>query len=353
MSWFSTTELPKLANASVSLLASASEDGISGYAFGLLMVAAMLHGLWNLAARTVKGDGGVLACSIAASIIWLAPFAVLCAPIPTTQACIEALPFVIATGLLHAVYIYLVGAMYAHAGGDVSMVYPIARGTGVTITAILAGHLLQEAPSRAGWMGIATVVVGIFMISQKPKSESADSDSPTPSKVLHNIRSQYSGPSQEQLLWTKGDGGDASPTSMLEDPNTSDVSQPKDGGSSAVTLALLTGCCISSYSLCDQMGLYHMHPTQYILGMNVVNFLSYAPLALQTAQQRQECWTALHDRKKYIAVIGCGSSTSSLIVLCALSFTKASYVVAVREVSILFGAMLGIVFYVSHCTSPK
>lgn len=40
-------------------------------------------------------------------------------------------PFIIGSGLLHCVYFYLVGAMYAHAGGDVSTVYPIARGTGM------------------------------------------------------------------------------------------------------------------------------------------------------------------------------------------------------------------------------
>lgn len=32
------------------------EDGISHLAFGLLMLAALLHALWNLSARKVKGD---------------------------------------------------------------------------------------------------------------------------------------------------------------------------------------------------------------------------------------------------------------------------------------------------------
>eukprot|EP00041_Stephanoeca_diplocostata_P013720 m.242620 g.242620 ORF g.242620 m.242620 type:complete len:384 (+) comp19442_c2_seq25:234-1385(+) len=360
MAEFTTAEILSENQSSVLEVDNFTEEGISGYAFSLLMVAALLHGLWNLAARKVKGDGGVFLCSIIGSVFWLAPFAALLAPLPSKQNCIDAMPFVIATGLLHAVYIYLVGAMYAHAGGDVSMVYPIARGTGVTITAVMAGPLLQEAPTRAGWMGIATVVVGIWMISQKPSAGDTPGDSSPTNVDAHRLRSSSSSIPAQKITGYKVDEASAmeyektgNGNSIEEGMHTSPVPQHEDSGPSAVTLALLTGCCISSYSLCDKMGLHHMHPTQYILGMNVVNTLSYAPMALRTPNQRKECWAALQDKKKYIAVIGCGSSTSYLIVLYALSFTKASYVVAIREVSILFGALLGIIFLKEPLYSTK
>ena len=42
-------------------------------------------------------------------------------------ALIDAAPYMLASGAIHVFYLYLVGAMYRHAEGDVSIVYPVAR----------------------------------------------------------------------------------------------------------------------------------------------------------------------------------------------------------------------------------
>eukprot|EP00041_Stephanoeca_diplocostata_P013507 m.237118 g.237118 ORF g.237118 m.237118 type:complete len:116 (-) comp19363_c0_seq1:402-749(-) len=97
-----------------------------------------------------------------------------------------------------------------------------------------------------------------------------------------------------------------------------------------------------------------MHPTQYILAMWIVMTVVYVPSMLVGSPLRQRaCWSALRTKKKYIFMVGCGSATSYLIVLYALSFTKASYVVALREVSIVFGTIFGILFLKEPAQATK
>jgi len=71
---------------------------------------------------------------------------------------LAGLPYIGATGILHAWYFGFLSRSYMT--GEISLVYPVARGTGVAGTAIVAGLLLHERLSLAGVAGILTICIG-------------------------------------------------------------------------------------------------------------------------------------------------------------------------------------------------
>src|SRR5262249_61362291 len=94
-------------------------------AFALVVAAACLHALWNLAAKRVAGNLGVLWLGLCLAGVALAPFALYDASRPFDPA---GLPYLAATGLIHATYFGLLAAGYRQ--GRLSLVYPPSRGPG-------------------------------------------------------------------------------------------------------------------------------------------------------------------------------------------------------------------------------
>ena len=133
-------------------------DGITFEIFLLVVGSALLHASWNLAARKTKGDLAVLTWGMALACACLAPALPFVA---TTGPVLPALPFVVATGVAHIAYLVLLSLMYRHAAGSVSVVYPVARGTGVLGTAIMAGPILSEHVGAVGVVGIVLIVLGV------------------------------------------------------------------------------------------------------------------------------------------------------------------------------------------------
>ena len=71
--------------------------------------------------------------------------------------------FIIASVILHG--FYRVSVIYSYKFGDLSFVYPIARGGSSLLIAIFTLIILQEHISSLGFVGILIVCVGIFLIS--------------------------------------------------------------------------------------------------------------------------------------------------------------------------------------------
>jgi drug/metabolite transporter (DMT)-like permease len=76
---------------------------------------------------------------------------------------VEIWYFIIASVILHG--FYRLGVIYSYKFGDLSFVYPIARGGSSLLIAILTLIILQEYISLLGFVGILTVCIGIFLIS--------------------------------------------------------------------------------------------------------------------------------------------------------------------------------------------
>ena len=74
-----------------------------------------------------------------------------------------AWPWVIASVILHLGY--YVGLTEAYRSGDMGQVYPIARGSAPLMTATASTLVLGEVLGVAGWVGIAVLAAGIFLMS--------------------------------------------------------------------------------------------------------------------------------------------------------------------------------------------
>jgi drug/metabolite transporter (DMT)-like permease len=185
--------------------------------------------------------------------------------------------------------LYTLALMAAYGVGDLSLVYPVARGSAPLLIAIWAVLWLEEQPSLAGWAGIALCVLGLALASL-----------PSPLGQLLD---------REKRL------------------------------GQALGLALLTGLCISGYSAFNKLGLRHLSPPAYTSLFHLGTALLLAPLLFRQGKDRLLA-PLREDRARTlaIAVLLTGSST---LVLSALALESAAYVGAVREISVILGALAG------------
>ncbi len=127
-------------------------------AFGLAFAAAFLHVLWNfvvksspdrlVAAFTVSGGAAILAIPV---------LALTGLPDRSTWG------LVLASGVIQTVYMALLARAYE--AGDMSFVYPLARGTSPLLVTIAGVTLLGDSVSLIGVLGVAIVAGSLFMLS--------------------------------------------------------------------------------------------------------------------------------------------------------------------------------------------
>jgi drug/metabolite transporter (DMT)-like permease len=120
----------------------------------VVLGAAMLHALWN---SLVKSAGDKFMTS-ARVCLWCGAVALLVslalpAPAPASAGC------VVASAIIHVLYFALVGRLYRTA--DLSVVYPLMRGTAPLIATLIAAAALREIPSPLVSLGVAALVVGV------------------------------------------------------------------------------------------------------------------------------------------------------------------------------------------------
>ncbi len=72
-----------------------------------------------------------------------------------------------------------------------------------------------------------------------------------------------------------------------------------------------------------------------------------------TPNQDVNIFQSIKEYKLYIAIVGPGSVTGYLIILFALQQTNASYIVAMREISVVIGSILGFIFLKERITVLK
>src|SRR4030043_43957 len=249
------------------------------FAFLLIILAAALHALWNFAAKKASGNLSVIWMGLAMATIAIIPFLFLLSP--DQIFVLEAWPFVLATGIIHAVYFFALAKAYEH--GDISVVYPISRGSGIAGTAIIAYLLLQEKISLIGPSGISFICLGTIFLGLNS---------------THQKR--------------------------------------------GIFFSLLVAAMIIAYSIVDKLGVGIIHPLGYIFGLVFLTTIFLAPYMLINKQQ--ELLSAIKNMKKYSLIIGLGSGGTYLIILFVFQMAQISYVVAAREISVALGALLGIIF---------
>lgn len=255
---------------------------MSGAALALVLTAAVSHAFWNVLTKRARNPLAFVWSSVSLASVVLTVPALFVAPAADLKA---AAPFLATSIALHAVYFFALSAAYG--SGDFSRVYPIARGLGVTLVPVVAYLIFGERLSPLGVLGIALVVAGIVAINLVPRTAAP------------------------ATRWRLGAG---------------------------TGWALVTGLAITAYSLTDKAGVARLHPVPYIAIMGVGTVLMLTPAVLRQPAALRHEWGV-----NWRAILAASTTnlTSYLLVLFAFRLSTAGYVVAARELSILFSALLG------------
>jgi drug/metabolite transporter (DMT)-like permease len=259
---------------------------VSTVALVLVLLAALAHAGWNVLAKTASGGATfVWLFSTAAAAIWLPVLAVSLVVAPGSVD-LEALGFMAGSGALHALYFVLLQRGYRE--GDLSLVYPLARGTGPLLSTLAALVIFSERPSAMALVGGAIIVAAVLSLAGAGA----------------------------------GAGGAAGRRRQ------------------AVTFALLTGVTIASYTLWDKqaVGPLGIQPILYYWGTNVAETALLTPFVAHRREEVRRTWRAYRLQVLGVAVL---SPLAYVLVLFALAHAPVSYVAPARELSILVGAVAG------------
>ena len=268
-------------------------------AFGLVLVAALIHALWNFVAKQSGGDiRFALISNVALCVLW--------APVGLAFAWRDVGTFgglqwslVAASAAVHVVYFSTL--LRGYRLGDLSVVYPLARGTGPLLTALAATTFLGEALGLVGWIGVGGIVGGIVVIAGGPR-------------LVHALR--RGSRSHEDALRLR----------------------------TGVGYGLATGALISLYTLIDGYAVKHAHVSPIL-----VDYLSNAIrlpltlLAIAVLRRREPLPLAGYARSMWKSALAVGllSPIAYVLVLYAIGMAPLSQIAPMREVSMLFAAYLG------------
>lgn len=257
---------------------------MTALALSLILVAAFIHASWNyLLKRSGGGTAFVYLFAVLSALIYAPLVAAIIWWVEPEFGWVHY-GLMAASAVLHTAYYMLLDRGYR--SGDLSVVYPMARGSAPLITMLGAVLLLQEQPT-------ALAVVGALLI-----------------------------------------GGAA--VALTGDPRK----LRESGNLHAVGFALLTGCMIASYTLVDKLAVsaWLIPPLVQDWATNVGRVVLMAPLALRARADLAPTW---RRAKKEILGVAVLCPLSYLLVLTAMVFTPVSYVAPAREVSILIAAFMG------------
>ena len=259
--------------------------------FSLVMLAGLIHAGWNIVAKKTGGDAR-FACFVAVlmMLVW-APLAWWFGRTELPRWGATEWGFVVASGLLHVVYFVVLLRGYRKA--DLTVVYPLARGSGPLLSSLVAITFLGEQISALGAAGIAGVVGGVFLIAGGPGLFRAARD-PLARARVH-----------------KG-----------------------------VLYGLLTGTFIASYTVVDGYAVKWLLMSPILVDY-MGNFVRVALLAPSVLRDRTAALGLWRVQWRAALVVALFSPVAYVLVLYAMKTAPLSHVAPAREVSMLFAALIG------------
>ena len=257
---------------------------MTGWALTLVLAAAVIHAAWNFLNKQASGHATFTWLVAVLSALLYAPVTITVIEVWQIEINVVSIGVMAGSAALHTAYFLLLNQGYRV--GDLSLVYPLARGTGPLLSSIAAILFLGERPSLLA-VGGALLIIGGAMI------------------LTTNL---------SQLRHT--------------------------GAQDAVLYALITGLFIAAYTIWDKQAVSRFAVAPLVLdwGANVGRAVFLTPFALTYPDQTIAEWR----QHKYEA-IGCAVliPLAYILILTAMQFTPVSYVAPAREISILIGTIMG------------
>lgn len=266
--------------------------------FVLIIFSAICHATWNYNTKKVKSDSTFIwLFSVISSIIYL-PFALASLFIYDVDFNFYSVLFIVGSSVLHSVYFILLNKGYSV--GNLSIIYPLARGTGPLFSTIIAVVILKESASLGAIIGIFLIILGILSIT-------------------------------------------GNPTLILSSNREKDNS---------LTYAFLCGLAIASYTIFDKIAVSRLMLPPILLDWlsNLGRVLLLTPYALGRKDQLKEL---MLNHKKEAFTVAILSPLSYILVLTAMVTIPVYYVAPIRELSILIGTFLGVKFLSENLTKIK
>lgn len=259
---------------------------MSALALALVLASAVVHAVWNLWAKELphgRRDGTLMWMLTAISAVAYAPVAAWVIVRTGWRPDARALAIVAASGAIHVAYFLLL--LRGYRAGDLSLVYPVARGTGPLLASVAAIVLLGETPTPLSLAGLALIVTGILVLTLRPASEDA----------RRGLALRY---------------------------------------------GLAVGVLIATYTLWDGWSVQRVlvPPIVFYWGGEVTRVLLFTPAALADRDGVATLWREQRPRVLGIALL---SPLSYMLVLLAMRIGAISHVAPAREIGILVGAWLG------------
>jgi drug/metabolite transporter (DMT)-like permease len=241
-------------------------------ALGLAVAAAFLHAGWNVFLRGSDDVEARTALVLSLSVVLFAPVAAL-----TWSVSWAVWPYLVASAAFEAVYFALLVAAYTRR--ELSVVYPVARGSAPVIVLLGTAVVLGRHVSAGGAAGVCLVAVGVVLVRGMRR------------------------------------------------------------GADGIPIALAIGCAIAAYTLIDKDGLHHAAAIPYL----ELVLLPVALVALPVVAARRGIGAIGAELTWSTLFAAIGSFGAYALVLAALKLASAPAVAAVRETSVVIAAGLAAV----------
>lgn len=248
--------------------------------FLAVLFAALLHASWNAIIRA-SGDRflGMLLLTVSQGLMGLVM--ALFVPLPTGEVWL----WLLASGALHSGYKMFLAAAYKH--GDLSRVYPIARGAAPMIVVLAGLFLLSDTLTGKEYAGIALIGLGVILMA----------------------RGVFSGGEARVLI----------------------------------PLALGSALCTAGYSMVDGLGARVAgNATQFTAWLFIFDALVFSVATLATSGTKR----FIAPRRTWAlgAFAGALSLVTYWIAVWAMTVAPIALVAALRETSVLFAVLIGVVW---------
>ncbi|HUK70436.1 MAG TPA: DMT family transporter [Streptosporangiaceae bacterium] len=253
-------------------------------AVSLIAVAAVAHASWNLFSKQAAAAGTIAFVWMLTAFGTVSYLPALGIDLAVTHPHLRslALVFLGGTALLHIGYFLTL--QHGYTSGDLSLVYPVSRGSGLLLSSFVAIPLYAEHPGPAGIAGILLISGGVIVLSLPDRA-----------------------------------------------------AMPR---ATAITFGLLTGTFIAGYTLWDKYAVSSLHIPplleEWAAGAGVAIVL--APLAVTNTGRLALLWRDYRGQVLGAAIL---SPLAYILVLTALAFSPVSSIAPAREISVLIGVLLG------------
>jgi uncharacterized membrane protein len=259
---------------------------MDGLAIILVLSAALVHALWNLMVK--KAGGGLIFIWLFASVsvAVYAPISAYIIWINRLQVGPLGLLFIIISALLHLIYFLILQRGYKK--GDLSLVYPLARGTGPMLSVLAAILFFGERPGTLAIIGASLIIFGVFNLSGGLRL------------FLRH---------EAEVGW-------------------------------ALRYGIFSGVFIASYTLWDKQAVSVLMIPPIILdwASSITRMIVLCPYAVKRWREVKDQWK---QNKRFVVGVAVFNPLSYILILTALVFAPVSYIAPARELSILFATLLG------------